>query len=893
MSIRQLNRLFQPRSVAVIGASSKSSSVGRTVLTNLADGTFPGAVYPVNPKYESLENRPCFRTVLDIRDPVDLAVICTPAETVPAIIDECGQAGVSVAIILSAGFREIGSTGIQLESHVRSQVAKYSGMHLVGPNCLGILSPFHGLNASFARRLPKPGRTAFLSQSGALCAAILDWAIDEGIGFSAIASLGNSLDIDLGDMIDYLATDPNTDSIVLYVESIRDARKFMSAARAFTRTRPIVAYKAGRFAASARAAASHTGAMVGEDSVYDAAFARAGIVRVNDMSELFSSAEVLARGKLPKGPQLAIVSNAGGPGIMATDALLSRNGTMASLSQATLESLNLALPPAWSHQNPIDILGDATPARYGIAVDTVLRDNGVDGLIVLLTPQAMTDSLESANAIIEASAHSTKPMLAVWMGSASVRQGIQRLNEAGIPTFETPEQAVAAFESLVQYGRRREVLYEIPNERAIEFSRPSSDRDAIVHGKSGLLNEVDSKAVLAAYDIPVNETILATDAGQAVEIAKKFKGPVAMKVMSPSISHKSDVGGVIINVNGDREVEVAFDKIMWLATNSRPGARLEGVSVQPMVVDPNAIELIVGIKRDPTFGAVLMLGSGGTMVELLADRVVELPPLNDRLARRMIESMKSWPLLNGFRNRPRAHIDKLIDTLIRLSYLVAERPEISELDINPLVVTPHSVVAVDARLVIDERLPSPTDRPYPHLAIRPYPTELVRNVTLDDGRLVTLRPIRPEDEERWIQLLNSCSPATVHDRFGGLIRSFDHSFAARYCFTDYDREIAMVAEIGTEANRQLIGVGRLIANTDRDRASLALLVGDAWQHHGLGSQLADTCLDIAQKWKITHVISETTTDNFGAREIFRERNFQEEVCDDGTIVVRRQMFAEQ
>jgi acetyltransferase len=890
MSIRNLNRLFAPRSVAVIGASSEPSSVGRTVLKNLADETFPGSVFPVNPKYTAIDGFPCYARVLDIQDPVDLAIICTPAATVPAIIDECGQAGVSASIILSAGFREVGVQGLQLEEAVRSLSAKHAGMRIVGPNCLGILSPYQGLNASFARRLPKPGRVAFISQSGALCAAILDWAIDEGIGFSAIASVGNTLDVDLGDMIDYLATDPYTDSIVLYVESIHDARKFMSAARAFTRTKPIVAYKAGRFAASARAVASHTGAMVGEDSVYDAAMARAGIVRVNDMSELFSSAEVLARGKLPKGRQLAIVSNAGGPGIMATDALLSRHGTIATLSNATIEALNQALPATWSHQNPVDILGDASPARFGIAVDTVLRDNGVDGLIVLLSPQAMTDPTESASSMIAASLHSTKPVLAVWMGGASVRDGIQRLNRAGIPTFESPEQAVAAFECLVQYGRRRDVLYETPHEHSIEFSKTQVDRDKVLQKKPGLLNEVESKEILAAYDIPTNETFLATDAQEAAEIAKKFAGPVAMKVVSPDISHKTNVGGVILNVKGDTEVLAAFDRIIWSATNSRPGARLEGVSVQPMVVDPNSIELIVGMKCDPTFGAVLMLGAGGTMVELVSDRVVELPPLNERLARRMVESMRIWPLLNGYRKRPRAHIEKLIDTLIRLSYLVAERPEIVELDINPLVITPQSVVAVDARIVIGGSSPTPSQRPYRHLAIRPYPSELVRCATLKNGQQVTLRPLRPEDEEKWIRLLESCSPSTIHERFGGLIHNFDHQFAARYCFIDYDREMAIVAEIGSERDRRLIGVGRLLANADRDRATLALVVGDAWQHHGLGSLLADACLEVAKEWKITQVTAETTADNFRAREILQDRHFREVVGSDGTVIARREML---
>ena len=471
------------------------------------------------------------------------------------------------------------------------------------------------------------------------------------------------------------------------------------------------------------------------------------------MNELFSCAEVLARGNLPRGPRLAIVSNAGGPGIMATDALLSRQGTLATLSEATFQKLNQQLPPTWSHQNPIDILGDAPPSRFGATVETILEDSGVDGLIVLLTPQAMTDPAESASALIAASAESTKTVLAVWMGGASVRSGLEKLNQAGIPNFQSPEQAVAAFESMVQYGRRRDILVETPNERAIAFRFSKADRDASVQAKSGLLNEIESKTILAAYDIPTNETIFASDANQAVEIAQRLNCPVALKIVSPDISHKSNVGGVILNLRGEAEIVAAFEKIMCSASNSRPGARLNGVSVQPMVLDPNAVELIVGVKRDPTFGAVLMLGSGGTMAELVRDRVVELPPLNDLLARRMLESMRSWPLLNGFRGRPRVDINQLMDTLIRLSYLVADRPEIAELDINPLLVTPKFVIAVDARIVLTPSEPAAPARTYSHLAIRPYPSELSRQITLADGHHVTLRPIRPEDERAWIKLL--------------------------------------------------------------------------------------------------------------------------------------------
>ncbi|MDX1929501.1 MAG: acetate--CoA ligase family protein [Pirellulaceae bacterium] len=728
MSIRNLNRLFQPRSVAVIGASPKEFSIGKILLENLVSQGFSGHVYPINPKYSQIEGRPCLKCVAELREQVDLAIICTPAASIPELVEECGQASVANVLIISAGFREVGAAGLRIEEAVATNALKYPDMRIVGPNCLGILYPHGGLNASFARTLPKPGRTAFISQSGALCTAIMDWAIDVDIGFSVVASLGNAMDVDLGDMIDYLATDPYTDSIVLYIESIRDARKFMSAARAFTRTKPIVAYKAGRFAASAKAAASHTGAMVGEDCVYDAALERAGIVRVREMSDLFNCAEVLARGRLPRGDRLAIVSNAGGPGIMAVDALLARHGTLATISHATVEQLNQHLPSTWSHQNPIDILGDASAARFGAAVTCALDDSNVDGLLVLLTPQAMTEPTESAEAVCAAASKSTKTILAVWMGGPAVSAGIEELNRAGIPNFQSPEQAVAAFDYMVQYGRRRDSLYEIARPSSISFHLSASERSAQASSKSGMLNEIESKAILAAYDIPTNETLLATDASQAVEIARHISQPVALKIVSPDISHKSNVGGVLLNLQGDTAVAAAFEAIVQSARHFKPEAKISGVSVQPMVLDPKAVELILGVKRDPTFGAVLMVGSGGTLAELVHDRVVELPPLDEQLARRMLESMRTWPLLNGFRGRPAVNIEQLIDTLVRLSCMVIERPEIIELDINPLLVTPKSVIAVDARMVLEQ---------------------------------VSLRPSRPADEPKGIAMLESSSNAQV------------------------------------------------------------------------------------------------------------------------------------
>lgn len=890
MSIHNLNRLFQPRSVAVIGASPTKSSIGNILLSNLVQGSVR-PVYAVNPKYDVIDGVACVKSVLAIKDHIDLAVVCTPAATVPDIVNECGQAGVSNVLVISAGFREVGARvgagGCELEEAVQKIAYKHQGLRIIGPNCLGILSPHCGLNASFANQLPKPGRTAFISQSGAICTAAMDWALSEGIGFSAVASLGNTLDVDLGDMIDYLATDPNTDSIVMYIESIGNARKFMSAARAFTRRKPIVAIKSGRFSQSAKAAASHTGALVGEDSIYDAAFARAGIVRVNELMELFNCAEMLSRGRLPTGSRLAIVTNAGGLGIMALDAVLARHGTLAKLADSTIASLDQCLPSTWSRQNPVDILGDAPPDRYRDAVNAVLNDDLVDAVIVLLTPQAMTDPEQSAIALIDASRIANKPVLAVWMGGQAVAVGIERLNQASIPTFSSPEQAVDAFVSMNQYVQRRQLLDEAPHERAVEFQRSQAERDATVSGKSGLLNEMESKVVLAAYDIPTNETCLATNANQAVAIAQRMNCPVALKIVSPDIPHKSNVGGVVLNLRSD-EVLQAFEKIMSRAKKAQPDARLKGVTVQPMVSDPNAIELIVGVKRDPTFGTVLMIGAGGIMAELIRDRVIELPPLNDLLARRMLETMQAWPLLNGFRGRPPLNVEELVSLLIRLSYLVAERPEIVELDINPLLVTPQSILAVDARMVLSKcETPSPV-KPFSHLAIRPYPIGFAKTIELPNGQVVQIRPIRPDDEERWIKMLESCSTATIHNRFGGLVHQFNHELAARFCNIDYDRELAMVAEVeAANGQKSLIGVARLVAYSDGVRASLSFLVGDAWQHLGLATQLTEFCMRIVDEWKISEVIATTTTQNQAARRLLQGLGFDETLSEEGMVFAKK------
>jgi acetyltransferase len=877
MPIQNLDKIFHPKSVAVVGASQQSTSVGHFVLRNLIDGGFKGDIYPVNPKYKAIGDMPCFASVAELPATTDLAVICTPARTVPEIVRECGQADILGLVILSAGFRETGQEGAELEQAIRHEAKGFPGMRIVGPNCLGVIAPHIALNASFATDMPPPGRVAFISQSGALCTAVLDWSLQEHIGFSQFVSAGNMLDVGVADLIDYFAMDKWTDSIILYVESITEARQFMSAARAFTKNKPIIAFKAGRFAESAHAAASHTGAMAGVDAVYEAAFARAGVVRVFEIDDLFDCAELLARQKTPQGARLAIVTNAGGPGVIATDALLERSGVPATLSEDSIAKLNKKLPAAWSHGNPVDVLGDAPPERIGKAVEIVLADDEVDGVLVILSPQAMTDPTGAADAVIKAAAHSQKPLLTAWMGGRKVREGIERFNKAGVPTYSSPEQAVRAFMYLVTYARNRELLYETPRELPVEFpldrAKLRAVFDTILSAGHDVLTESTSKALLEAYEIPVAKTYVARSADDAVELSQRIGYPVALKVFSAQITHKTDVGGVALNVANEHEVRAAFERIVTGAKANRPDAIVEGVTVQRMVSAPNGYEFIVGAKRDPVFGVVLLVGAGGVTAELYQDRALELPPLNERLARRALESLRSWPLLCGYRGHAAVNIDRLIEVLIRLSYLVADYPEIVELDVNPLLVTPDDVIALDARIVLDHGTVLHPVRPYAHLAIRPYPEEFTKRAKLKDGTPIVLRAIKPEDEPMWHDLVASCSPETLHLRFRYMFKATTHEMATRFCFLDYDREIAIVAEIEEDDQRKLIGVGRLVADADHREAEFAILVGDAWQGIGLGSILTDYCLEVCHRWGVQRVTAETAPENRRMLDLFRHRGF--------------------
>lgn len=873
MSIYNLSRIFRPKSVAVIGASAKAGSVGATVLQNVIQGGFPGDIYPVNPRYESLSGRTCYPSIEAIETPPDLALVATPASTVPEVVRACGRKGTFGLIILSAGFRETGRDGAALEDQVLSAAREFPGLRIIGPNCLGVIAPWSKLNASFAASMPKPGRVAFLSQSGALCTAALDRAVSDGLGFSYFVSVGNMIDVDLGDLIDYFSEDAAVRSLVMYAESITNARKFLSASRSFAATRPLVAYKAGRFASSAKAAASHTGAMAGEDAVVAAAFRRAGIERVLESGDVFDCAEYLAKCRPPRRSQLAIVTNAGGPGVMSVDALLSRGGDLATLSTDTIEKLNALLPAYWSRGNPVDILGDAPPDRYRDALRIVLNDEAVGAVLVILTPQAMTDPTAAATAVAEVARTARKPILAAWLGGRSVVEGIDRLNAASVATFATPEEAVETFLHLVSYARNLQALYETP--RSIEAAGTSASpryEELLAACRSEgrtLLNEHESKQLLHEAGILVTSTRFARTAPEAVIAARETGFPVAIKLVSPNVSHKSDVGGVVLNVATEAGVIEAFESIVHRVRIQRPDAAVSGVTIQPMVRMTDAVELILGAKRDPIFGMVLMVGAGGTAAELFADRTLELAPVTERMARRMLEGLKSWPLLNGYRGRPPVAHDLLIQTIVRFSDWIVAHPDVVECDINPLLSGPTGSVALDARIVLDAPSTAST-APMSHVSIRPYPREYERQASLSDGTVVQLRPIRPEDEPRWIALLRSCSPETIRSRFRLSLSEPTHEMAARYCFIDYDRELALVAEGVGVGDQPLMGVGRLVSDPDHRTAEFAVLVGDDWQGRGLGLLLTRTCMDIARSWGVRRLLAETDAGNLRMVSSFRE-----------------------
>ena len=887
---RPLDVLFKPGSVAVIGATDRDGSVGRAILSNLQIPAFRSRIYPVNPQHANVLGLTAYPSIRDVPEAVDLAVIVTPAATVPTIVRECVSAGVKSAIVISAGFRERGADGQALETEIARELSR-GHMRLLGPNCLGVMNPRFGLNATFAQTIARPGSVAFLSQSGALQTAILDWSLREQVGFSAFVSTGSMLDIGWGDLIDYFGDDPHTGSILIYMESIGDARSFLSAAREVTLTKPIIVLKAGRSEAASKAAASHTGALTGSDDVLEAAFRRAGVLRVNSISDLFHMAEVLSKQPRPRGPRLTILTNAGGPAVLATDTLIATGGELAALSADSLDALNHFLPAHWSHGNPIDILGDADPDRYQRAAEIALTDPNSDGLLVILAPQGMTNPAEVADRLkSHAHAHG-KPLLASWMGGATVADGEGILNATGIPTFAYPDTAARIFTLMWRYAYNLRGIYETPvlaegPEEESEARRKIRTiiEEARSHGRV-LLTEYESKQLLTLCGIPTVETRIARTEEEAEAAAVTFGFPVVVKLHSETITHKTDFGGVKLNLADVTAVRQAYRAIRSAVTEHVGHESFQGVTVQPML-KVGGYELIVGSTTDAQFGPVIVFGSGGELVEVYRDRALALPPLNTTLAHRLLEQTRIFKALSGVRGRKPVDIAALEALLVRFSRLIVDNPAIKEADINPLLASADKLIALDARFVLHDK--SMSDSALPKPAIRPYPVQYVSPWTMKDGTLVTLRPIRPEDEPLMVKFHGALSERSVFFRYfqvSKLSQRVAHDRLRRICFLDYDREIALVADHtapGT-GEHEILAIGRLSKVHGRSAAEVALLVRDEYQHRGLGIELLRRLIQVARDEHLDSVQAYMLRENVEMRSLIEKLGFQIEPADEDAV----------
>ena len=880
-----LSVMLAPRSIALIGASEKAGSVGRALFENLR--SLGERLVPINARHHSILGRKAFPSIGAIKDPIDLAVIATPAASVPQVVADCAAAEVKGAIIISAGFKECGPAGAILEKEI---LARRGEMRIIGPNCVGVMLPHLGLNATFAKPLAFPGNIGFISQSGALCTAILDWSLTNRVGFSAFVSIGSMLDVDWGDLIYHLGDDPHTHSILLYMESVGDARSFLSAAREVALIKPIIAIKVGHTEAAAKAAASHTGALTGSDEVLAAAFRRVGVLRVDTIGELFNLAELLGKQPRPAGPRLAIVTNGGGPGVLATDALIECGGELASLSAQSLADLDKFLPPHWSHANPVDLLGDASPGTYAKAISIVAADENNDGLLAILAPQAMTEAKRTAAEVARFAQLKSKPFLASWIGGGNVAAGAAILDQANIPTYEYPDDAARAFCAMWRYSRNLDALYETPALSAhghVEKGKVEKIiRQAVSRGRT-LLSELDAKRVLSAYGIPTVKTFLARNENQAADLAQRIGAPVALKVHSEVISHKSDVNGVKLNLRTATEVRHAYREIeksvaalyhrrpatAGAAKKARPRPFL-GVTVQPMI-SLDGYELILGSSIDEQFGPILLFGAGGYFVEIFKDRTLGLPPLNRTLARRLMERTRIYGALQGFRGRQAVDLSALEQILVRFSQLVIEQRRIKEIDINPLLVSAKEIIALDARILLydgdvsDERLPQPT--------IRPYPAEYTYEWKIGK-QPVQIRPIRPEDEPLMIEFHKTLSDRSVYLRYFGMVTLEQrtlHDRLRRVCFIDYDRELALVVERKNRTGKnEILGVGRLIKEHGAEEAEFALLVSDAWQEKGIGTQLLRLLVQAGRKEGLRRIVGHIIVENTAMKRVSEEVGFK-------------------
>lgn len=887
MTVRNLRKLFRPTSVAVIGASERQRSVGNLVMQNLLEGGFDGPIMPVNPNRRAVAGVLTYPDIASLPVIPDMAIMCTPPATVPKIIDDLGKHGTRAAIVLTAG---LGATPASdgsgtAQTEVLATAQRY-GMRLLGPNCLGLLVPGIGLNASFAHLPALPGNIAFASQSGAMCTAVLDWARARGIGFSHFISMGDALDTDFGDVLDYLGSDPGTRAILLYVESIRERRSFISAGRAASRNKPVLVIKAGRSDAGARAAQSHTGALAGTDAVYDAAFRRAGMLRVDTIEEIFAAVETLARAPKFPGDRLAVLTNGGGIGVMAVDRLAQLGGRLAEFSEDTLAALDKVLPASWSHGNPADIIGDAPPERYAAAMRTVLAAKEADAVLVMHAPTATASSTAAAQAVIDVARETKAPILANWVGQEAVAPARKMLRDAGVPTYDTPGEAIGAFMHLITYKRNQEMLTETPTSLPAQFNPATTVARVMIesHLASGdaMMSEPAAKSVLAAYGIPTVETHIVATPAEAAAKAQAMGFPVALKILSPDISHKSDVGGVDLFLDTAEAVAASAERMLHIIGEKFPDARIEGFTVQRMADRTKAHELIIGVTCDAIFGPVILFGEGGTAVEVIADRAVSLPPLNMHLARDLVTRTRVWRLLQGYRDRPPVDMDALCLTLVKISQMIVDIPEIVELDINPLLADENGVLALDARI----RVTRPTGDRSRDLAIRPYPTELEESFTLNNGLEVMLRPIRPEDEPEHRAFLSQLTPEDIRFRFFGLVREFPHSEIARLTQIDYDREMAFIASApkADGAGRETLGVVRTITDPDNETCEFAIIVRSDLKGQGLGYKLLEKMIGYCRARGTKTMTGQVMAGNHPMLDMVRALGFRVKRLEDEPVM---------
>jgi acetyltransferase len=870
-----LKKIFNPQTVAVIGASNNPQSVGYALIKNMIGAGYTGIVFPVNVKERSIQGIKAYKSVKEIPDGIDLAVIATPSHTVHSVVEECGEVGVGGLVIISAGFKEVGEDGAEKALELQATARKY-GMRFIGPNCLGLINPRLKLNASFASTMAMPGNIAFISQSGALCTAILDWAKQQNVGFSNFVSIGSMVDVGFHDLIDYFGSDPNTSSILIYMESLTDARKFISAARAFSRSKPIIVLKAGKSDEGAKATLSHTGSLAGNDAAFSAAFERAGVIRAETIAQLFNSAQALAMQPRPKGNKLAIVTNAGGPGVLATDHLIQQEGRLAKFSDETYEKLNKVLPPTWSHNNPIDVIGDASPERYREAINICLKDPDVDSVLVIFTPQAITRAEDVAREMVKLENHRRKPILAAFLGEDDVQEGRDILEEGRIPTYRYPESAVDVFLRMYSYNNNLKMLYETPSNTPHEFSPDvESTRkllDKVIAEGRYQLTELEGKELMKYYQIPTAQYRLAENADEAASFSKELGFPVVMKIASPDIAHKTDVGGVVLNIKSEEAARETFDQILSSARRAAPEAAIQGVFVEQMI--SKKYELLIGSKKDPIFGPVIAFGMGGVAVEVFKDMNIGLPPLNMALAMRIIEETKIYKLLKGYRGMEGVDIRSIQFLLYKFAYLVMDFPEIGEIDINPFVVDQDGGVVLDAAVMLDKEAIDDSAKAYSHLVISPYPRELMTKFTLANGEEALLRPIKPEDEPMEAEMFTRLSKQTQHFRFFGYVPEVTHDLLTRFTQIDYDREIAIIAEIDEDGKKNMAGVVRLVEDANNNTAEFAIVVADKWQGQGLGNKFTDYILEIARKKELVKVYANVLKANTVMVHMFKKRGFK-------------------